>query len=71
MANRPPYPGTPRWVKVLGIIVIVVVLLGVAVMFISGGEHGPGRHTSSGGTGGQVSPSSVIEAHALSEGGRG
>ncbi len=27
MANRPPYPGTPRWVKVFGIIVIVVILL--------------------------------------------
>jgi hypothetical protein len=48
MANRPPYPGTPRWVKVFGIIVIVVVLLVVAMMFIGGGEHGPGRHTPSG-----------------------
>jgi hypothetical protein len=52
MANRPPYPGTPRWVKVFGIIVIVVVLLVVGLMFIGGGEHGPGRHTSSGDAGG-------------------
>jgi hypothetical protein len=58
MANRPPYPGTPRWVKVFGIIILVVVLLVVATVFI-GGEHGPGRHTPSGDAGGQVSPSNV------------
>jgi hypothetical protein len=27
MANRPSYLGTPRWVKVFGIIAIVLVLL--------------------------------------------
>jgi len=52
MANRPPYPGPPRWVKVFGIVVIVVVLLVVATMFIGGGEHGPGRDTPSGDAGG-------------------
>jgi hypothetical protein len=71
MANRPPYPGTPRWVKVFGIIVIVVVLLVVVIMFIGGGEHGPGRHTSFGDSGGQIPPSSVMEDHAPPEGGRG
>ncbi len=71
MANRPTYPGTPRWVKVFGIIVIVVVLLVVAMMFIGGGEHGPGRHTPSGDAGGQVPSSSVMEDHAAPEGGRG
>jgi hypothetical protein len=70
MANRPPYPGPPRSVKVFGIVVIVVVLLVVAAMFI-GGEHGPGRHTPSGDAGGQVPPSSVMEDHAPPEGGRG
>ena len=51
VADPPPYPnsreeaGMPRWVKVLGIVVAVVVLLVVAMMFIGGGEHGPGRHT--------------------------
>jgi hypothetical protein len=54
MANRPPYPGTPRWVKVFGIIVIVAVLLVVAMMFIGGGKHGPGRHSPSGDAGTQV-----------------
>jgi hypothetical protein len=71
MANRPPYPGTPRWVKVFGIIVIVVVLLVVAMTFIGGGEHGPGRHAPFGGAGGQAPPSSVAEDYAPPEGGRG
>lgn len=65
IANRPPK--TPRWVKVFGIIAIVVVLLFVAMMVI-GGEHGPGRH--SGDAGSQVAPSSVVEAFAQPEGGR-
>ena len=43
--NRPP--STPRWVKVSGIIAIVLVLLVVIIMFISGGKHGPGRHIPS------------------------
>jgi hypothetical protein len=71
MADPPPYPGTPRWVKVFGIIVIVAVLLVVAMMFIGGGEHGPGRYTLSGEAGGQVAVSSVMEDHAPPEGGRG
>jgi hypothetical protein len=70
MANRPPYPGTPRWVKVFGIIVIVVVLLVVARIFI-GGEHGPGRHAPSGDAGGPALSSSVMEDQAPQEGGRG
>jgi hypothetical protein len=71
MANRPPYPGTPRWVKVFGIILIVLAMLAIAVMFISGGEHGPGRHTQSGDVRGQVLSSSVMEAQAPPEGARG
>ena len=66
MANRPPYPGTPRWVKVLGIIAIVVVLLFV-IMLLTG--HVPGRHTPSGHAGGQVPPTNVMEEHALPEDG--
>jgi hypothetical protein len=43
MADSPPYPGTPRWVKVFGIIALVVVLLFVFLMFTRGpGGHGPG-----------------------------
>jgi hypothetical protein len=71
MANRSPYPGTPRWVKVFGIIVIVVVLLVVAMMFIGGGEHGPGRHAPSGDASYRVQLSSIIGDHAAPEGGYG
>jgi hypothetical protein len=59
--DRPPYPGTPRWVKVFGIIGIVVVLLFVIMLLTDPGRHGPGRHTRSGGPGGQKPPSSVKE----------
>jgi len=58
MADRSPYPGgdeprggpdrgspaaTPRWVRVLGIIIVVLLLL-IGIMLLIGGEHGPGRH---------------------------
>ena len=42
----------PRWVKVFLIIAAALVVLMVAVMLVSGGQHGPGRHLSS-----SVSPS--------------
>jgi ABC-type transporter Mla subunit MlaD len=58
MSNPPPYPettdegspgptiGTPRWVKVFGIIALVVVVLFVILLITGhGGKHGPGRHT--------------------------
>ncbi|MPZ24520.1 MAG: hypothetical protein GEU28_13535 [Dehalococcoidia bacterium] len=54
-------PSTPRWVKVFGVIALVLVLLVVGVLLFGGGEHGPGRHGPSGGTGGQTAPSSAIE----------
>ncbi len=38
--------GTPRWVKVFGVIAIVAIAL-VVVMLIAGrGGHGPGRHAA-------------------------
>jgi hypothetical protein len=41
--------GTPRWVKVFGIIVIGLTLLVLAVIVSDvGGQHGPGRHMPSG-----------------------
>ena len=46
MAEPPAYPGTPRWVKVSGIIVLVLVLLAVVIMVTGvGGQHGPWRLT--------------------------
>ncbi len=47
--------GTPRWVKVLGIIGALLVLL-IIVMLLTG--HGPGRHMH-GGLGGPVAPASL------------
>jgi hypothetical protein len=46
MAERDTQPaGTPRWVKVFGVIALVLVVL-LAVMIIAGrGGHGPSRHT--------------------------
>ena len=40
-------PATPRWVKVFGIIALIVVLALVVLMFTRGpGGHGPARHFS-------------------------
>jgi hypothetical protein len=56
------YPGTPRWVKVFGIIAIGVVLLVVILLLTGGpGRHGPGRHRGPGAGGGQTSSSSDTE----------
>ena len=42
-AGRRSTEGTPRWVKVFGIVAVVVVLLFV-ILLIVGGPHGPSRH---------------------------
>ncbi|MDQ3533579.1 MAG: hypothetical protein M3456_14670 [Actinomycetota bacterium] len=75
-ADRPP--ATPCWVKVFGIIALVVVLILVVNQFTGfpGGGHSPDVHATSGDVGGQAPPSnvtlsSVIEDHAPPEGGRG
>lgn len=39
-----PTHSTPRWVKLFGIITIILVLLIVVIMFFGGGSHGPGSH---------------------------
>jgi hypothetical protein len=36
--------GTPRWVKVFGIISLIVVLLFIVRLVTGGDGHGPGRH---------------------------
>jgi hypothetical protein len=43
--------GTPRWVKVFGIIALLVLLLVVVALLLGKGGHGPGRHTPGGHTG--------------------
>lgn len=55
MANHTPppeprgasegYPGTPRWVKVIGIAVLAILLLAAFIVVTGlGGPHGPQRH---------------------------
>ena len=40
--------GAPRWAKAFGIIGLVLVVLVVVLLLAGGGNHGPGRHGSSG-----------------------
>ncbi len=42
--DRGATTGTPRWVKVVGIIAVVLLLV-LGIIMLIGGEHGPGRHT--------------------------
>jgi hypothetical protein len=76
MTDRPSYPdpdatepttgastSTPRWVKLSVLIALAVVVVVVIVMLVSGGEHGPGRHS-----GGDAPPSSVAEQHVAPAG---
>jgi hypothetical protein len=54
------YPGTPRWVKVSGIILAALVLAAVVVILTgSGGPHGPGRHMPM--DAGDTAPTSAID----------
>jgi hypothetical protein len=53
--DRGSAAGTPRWVKVFGIVVALVLLV-VIVMVAAGGSHGPDRHLPSGGAGGPTPP---------------
>jgi hypothetical protein len=53
-------PGTPRWVKVFGIIAVVLAVLFV-ISLLAGARHGPGMHTPSGDAGGYPRHSRVIE----------
>jgi hypothetical protein len=47
---REPPAGTPRWVKIFGLVALVVIVLFVVVLLIGGGEHGPSRHSLDGHT---------------------
>jgi hypothetical protein len=59
-APREPTRTTPRWVKVFVIVTIIVVVLGVVIFLVSGGQHGPGRHLPGGGSG-ETPPPGVTE----------
>lgn len=46
MTDTNPYPGTPRWVKALGLAAVVLILVLAVVGLVSSG-HGPERHFQS------------------------
>jgi hypothetical protein len=56
MAESHPYPGTPRWVKILGIIALALAVTFVAVHLAGGGL---GKHGHLGGT----PPSGAHDTH--------
>ena len=57
--DRGTLAGTPRWVKVFGIVALVVVVLFIVVLLVGGGEHGPGRHSPSSDPGRHMPPAGV------------
>jgi hypothetical protein len=59
--DRGPTAGPPRWVKVSAIIALALIVLALIVL-LAGGNHGPSRHQSSPGHGGQL-PSVATAAH--------
>lgn len=46
MIDPLPYPGAPRWVKIIGVAAAVLALVVLIVVLAGGGpgRHGPGRH---------------------------
>ena len=68
--------GTPRWVKVFGLIALVVIVLFVVLLVVGGpGGHGPRRHLSPGQPDDQAPRSDVAtggqEPSSMRSGGRG
>jgi len=68
-ADREAMPRTPRWVKVFGIIAIVVVLLFIILMLTRGpGGHGPGRHFGSGSSNSEQLRAGIAHAYGSAVG---
>lgn len=47
-AGGGPPPPRPTWVKILGILLVLIVVAAL-VMALAGSDHGPGRHQFGGG----------------------
>jgi hypothetical protein len=46
MTDKPE--STPRWVKISGMVALVLVVVVVILLVTGTGDHGPGRHAPSG-----------------------
>jgi hypothetical protein len=57
--DRGPTGGTPLWVKVFGVIALVLIVL-AAISLIAGVRHGPGLHGLPGDSGGQEIAAGVV-----------
>lgn len=42
--------GMPRWVRLFGLVSLVLAVLVVIVVLVGGGNHGPGQHVPGGDT---------------------
>ena len=71
MAELPPYPGIPRYVRVFGIVVGGLILLAVMLIITGVGRHGPHHHAWSGDNGVPTADSTVAEARTPSANSRG
>ena len=65
--DPPPYPGTPRWVRLSAIVAGTLLLLVLVIAVLSGGRHGPGRHLPS--DDGSAAPAKATEEGARRGGG--
>ena len=71
MADSPPPatptvadtpPGVPRWVKVSGAVMLLIVVV-LVVSKLAGVEHGPGRHSGSSDPPAQTTPAGTGGGH--------
>jgi len=63
--GTPPYPGTPRWVMVFGIIAGLLFLFVLYSLVTGGGGHGPSRHAPTGGADGHAGSERLVLLGAL------
>lgn len=57
--DREALTGPPRWVKISAIVAGVLILVVIAVMLLTGGQHGPARHGF--GIGAPTSPPAAVQ----------
>lgn len=56
---------TPRWVNISAVVALILVVAVGVMLLAGGGDHGPGRHTSSG-DGGRAPQSTGTETESTS-----